>query len=208
MDLQKPQPEFHAIELDMTELDAITIFSQDPSQDPQLELDAQSAVGLLPNCLNSPAIRVDDAEIDITIDIDLQKVVADPVTQMVPHSNDAEMDDAAHATVVQRRKMQPKQMIKGYRKGWVCWAAFCTRHQFTDADPVCKKKPLLFPKEDVLTMQMPKKGARSVGKLHTFSAGKESLIYHLLSILPLMPPMLAFTSEMIKASYILPLINL
>src|SRR5256885_12756409 len=118
---------------------------------------------------------------------------------MMPRSNDAEMDDAAHTTVVQRRKMRPKWMIKGYRKGLVCWATFCARRQFTDADLVCEKKILLFLKEDVLTMRTPKKGAkRRVSKLCVFYAGKESLIWPPPPTLPLMPPMLPLTPEMIE----------
>jgi hypothetical protein len=64
-----------------------------------------------------PAVRVDDAEIDVAIDIDLQKVEEDSVMQMKPGSNDAEMDDAAHKVVAQRRAMRPKATSKGYRKG-------------------------------------------------------------------------------------------
>jgi hypothetical protein len=127
---------------------------------------------------------------------------------MVPHSNDAEMDDAAHAAVARRRKMWPKRTTKGYRKGLACWAVFCARRQFTDADLVREKKILLFLKEDVLTMRTPKKGARSVGKLRVFHTGKESLVWSPPPMLPLIPPMLALTPETIEAGYISPLIDL
>ena len=71
MDPRKTQLEFDTIELDTIELDTAPTFPHDP----QLELDAPPpAAGSLPNCLNGPAVRVDDAEIDITVDIDLQKV--------------------------------------------------------------------------------------------------------------------------------------
>src|SRR5947199_1703964 len=96
-------------------------------RDYQLELDAQLTAGSLPNWLNGPAIRVDDAEINVTIDIDLQKVKEDPITQIILHSNNAEMDDTVLAAVTQQRKIRPKAIMKGYRRGLACWAAFCTR---------------------------------------------------------------------------------
>jgi hypothetical protein len=142
-----------------------------------------------------PAVRVDDAEIDVAIDIDLQKVEEDSIMQMKPGSNDAEMDDAAHKVVAQRRAMRPKATSKGYRKGLVCWAAFCTRRQFTDAELVHEKKILLFLKEDVLTMRIPKKGARRIDKLGVFYAGKESLVFPPPSTLPSTPPMLPLTTR-------------
>jgi hypothetical protein len=97
-------------------------------------------------------VRIDDVKLDITIDIDLQRVEEDPIVQITPRSNNAEMDDVAHEAVTQRRKMWPKRTIKGYRKGLACWAAFCARRQFADADLVREKKILLFLKEDVLTV--------------------------------------------------------
>src|SRR5437762_7681213 len=106
MGRQDCQLEFETIELDTVEVEA--------------------AESLL-NSLNSPAVQVDDAKIDIAIDIDLQKVEEDLVTWIILCSNDAEMDDATRMAVAQRRKMWPKWMTKGYRRGLVCWAAFCAR---------------------------------------------------------------------------------
>jgi hypothetical protein len=111
LDLQKPQ-----LEIDVMESDMIRTLPRNS----QLELDAQPAARCLPKSLNGPAVRVDDAEMDITVDIDLQKVEEDPVVQTISRSNDAEMDDAALAAVVWRRKMRPKATTKGYRKGLVC----------------------------------------------------------------------------------------
>lgn len=107
----------------------------------------------------------------------LQKVEEDSVVQVKPGSNDAEMDDAAHKMVAQRRAMWPRATSKGYRKGLVCWATFCTRRQFTDADLVHEKKVLLFLKEDVLTMRIRKKGAKRMDKLRVFPAGQETLVF-------------------------------
>ena len=107
----------------INELNVIQTFPRDH----QHELDAHFAAESLPNCLNGPAIRVDDAEIDVTIDIDLQKVKEDPIIQIMLHSNNAEMDDTVLAAVTQQRKIRPKAIMKGYRRGLACWAAFCTR---------------------------------------------------------------------------------
>ena len=46
------------------------------------------------------------------------------------------MDKAARDAVDQRREARPKNTKKGYKKGLACWAAFCTRRQFTDKDTV------------------------------------------------------------------------
>ena len=68
---QASQLEFDAIKSDVTQT-----FPRDHRW---LELDARSN---------------DNAEIDVTVDIDLQKVEEDPIARTMPHSNDAEMDDA------------------------------------------------------------------------------------------------------------------
>jgi hypothetical protein len=66
---QDPELESDVIELDVIELDAIELKA--PQDDPQLELDSKlAAAEPLPNCLSGPAVRVDDDEIDVTIDID------------------------------------------------------------------------------------------------------------------------------------------
>jgi hypothetical protein len=160
--------------------------------------------------IGPPAVRIDDAEIDVTVDIDLQKVEEDSVAHDVKTSsnNDAEMDDAAHKVVAQRRAMRPRATSKGYRKGLVCWAAFCTRRRFTDADLVHEKKVLLFLKEDVLTMRIPKKGAQRMGKLRVFPAGKETLVFPPPSTSSLTPLMLPLTPESIDGGYISPLVDL
>ncbi|KAJ5904866.1 short-chain dehydrogenase [Penicillium subrubescens] len=158
-----------------------------------------------------PAVRVDDAEIDVTVDIDLQKVEEDSIAQVKPGSNDAEMDDAAHKVLAQRRAMRPRATSKGYRKGLACWAAFCKRRRFTDADLVHEKKILLFLKEDVLTMRIPKNGAQRMGRLRVFPAGKETLVFSpppSSASLSLTPPMVPLTPESIDRGYISSLIDL
>src|SRR5438876_8075803 len=107
MGYQDCQLKLETIELDTfeVELDTIPTFPREL----QLELDAQLAAESLPNSLNSPAVQVDDAKINIAIDIDLQKVEEDLVTRMIPCSNDAEIDDAAYIAVVQWRKIRPKR---------------------------------------------------------------------------------------------------
>ena len=81
--------------------------------------------------------------------------------------NNAEIDDVALTAVAPQRKIWPKAITKGYRKGLACWTVFCARRQFMDSNLVREKKILLFLKEDVLTMRTPKKG-RKVGKLSIF----------------------------------------
>jgi hypothetical protein len=73
---------------------------------------------------------------------------------MEPGSNNAEMDQNAREVMAQWRR---KATTKGYRKGLACWAAFCARRHFTDKNLVHVKKILLFLKDDVLTMRIPKK---------------------------------------------------
>jgi centromere DNA-binding complex CBF3 subunit-like protein len=155
---------------------------------------------------HAPAVWVDGADVDVTVDIDLKQVEEDTIiTQVKPSSNEADMDAAALAVMARRREIRPKRTTKGYRKGLRCWQAFCARRQFTDADLVREKKILLFLKEDVLTMRTPMKRRNRAGKLSVFSAGKESLLE---SLPPPLPPMLPLTPETIEAGYISPLIDL
>lgn len=155
-----------------------------------------------------PAVRVNDAEIDVAVDIDFQKVEEDSVVQVKPGSDEAEMDDAAHKVVAQRRAIRPRATSKGYRKGLVCWAAFCARRQFTDTDLVHEKKVLLFLKEDVLTMRIPRKGAKRMDRMRVFPFGQETLVFPPPSTFPLAPPMLPLTPESIDGGYISPLVDL
>jgi hypothetical protein len=156
-------------------------------------LDAQPAAKAL---IPVPAVQVDNTDVNVTIDIDLKQVEADAIVTR----NEVDMEDAAHAMIALRRQIRPKRTIKGYRKGLVCWAAFCTRRHFTDGNLVHEKKILLFLKEDVLTMRTPMK--RRSRTLEPSSS--------LLSLLsPSSPlPMLPLTPETIEAGYISPLIDL
>lgn len=69
---------------------------------------------------------VDDAEIDVSVDIDLERI-EDSIAQMNARSNDVGVADAARNVVAQRRMIRPKATVNCYRKGLVCWTAFCAR---------------------------------------------------------------------------------
>jgi len=63
---------------------------------------------------SGPAVRVGDAEIGVTIDIDIQQVEE----AYEPGSNNAEMDQNARKVMAQQRR---KATTNGYRKGLACW---------------------------------------------------------------------------------------
>jgi hypothetical protein len=46
--------------------------------------------------VNDPAIQIDDIKLDITVDIDFQRVKKDLIMQMTPYSNDTEIDDTTY----------------------------------------------------------------------------------------------------------------
>jgi Centromere DNA-binding protein complex CBF3 subunit, domain 2/Transcriptional activator of glycolytic enzymes len=153
-----------------------------------------------------PAVRVGDDEIDITVDIDVQRVEED--SRVARGSNEAEMDEVARRVMEEQRKLRPKATIKGYRKGLACWAAFCARRNFTDKDLVHEKKILLFLKEDVLTMRTTKRPAKKMEKLSTFDGGRECLVFSPPATLPSTPVKQPLTPETVESSYVSPLIDL
>src|SRR2546421_8885696 len=76
---------------------------------------------------NPPAIQVDGVHVGVheLMDIvDVQKVEEDPELALYPPDgacNKADLDEAAHEVLRERRKNRPVRTIRGYRKGLECW---------------------------------------------------------------------------------------
>jgi hypothetical protein len=61
---------------------------------------------------SAPVVRVGDAEIDVTVDINIEEVEKDSSS-----TNDTEMDDAAREVIAQRRALRPKAIERGLPAG-------------------------------------------------------------------------------------------